>query len=377
MIDTLVIPFPRNGNDIRQYMREPWRTRPFPVPHRYLFPAPTGQPPYGEWQASARGGGVTDQDVGALKRTNLVYLARDAAALPASDPQVVIEHLDAIGAEQAILMPLTRGIAPDVDMGSVICAATNDWLADTWLGEREGEDGGRFLGTIRVNPRDPVAAAREVQRWAGDGRMVQVGVPLEAHAPYGQRAYAPLWETIAELDLPVAVRADGGSGVDFPPGPNGFPHLFIEYASLRSMNFIYHLTSLICEGVLDRHPNLRFVFTDGGHDVLLPLMWRMDMEWPIAKSETPWAAKLPSEYLEPHVRFTTSRLEGPSDPAVAERWRQRSDAAELLMFGSQFPHWTGAAGEPWGHDADPGTRQRVFEDNARRFYRLDRRSAAV
>jgi predicted TIM-barrel fold metal-dependent hydrolase len=340
VIDTLVHPFPRTSGALRDYMPQPWRERPFPEPHRYLFPAPTGDPPYGEWREDARPDG----------------------ALPACEPAIVHRHLDAIGAERAILLPLTRGLLADVDMGNVICRATNDWLAASWL------DDERFAGSIRVNPRDPAAAIAEVERWAGDPRMVQVAIPLEAHQPYGQRHYFPLWEAIAELGLPVAVRADGGSGADFHTTPNGYPHQFAEFAVLYPLNYMYHLSSQIAEGVFERLPDLRFVFTDGGHDVLIPLLWRMDMDWPISKIETPWLRRLPTDYLGAHVRFVTSRLEGPIDAAVAAAWVELSDATTLLLFGSRFPHWTGTAAASWGEGYDDAARRQVLADNATRFY---------
>lgn len=369
MIDATVIPYPRGGDDIRSYMREPWRTRPFPKPQRYLFPAPQGIAPFGEWLPGSReaprdAAATGHLDDGPLAKTNLVYLGRDSE-LPATDPRVVLDHLDSLGAERAILLPLTRGILPNVDLGSVICAATNDWLADQWLGEVDEDR--RFFGTIRVDPRDPAAAVREIERWSGDPRMVQVAVPLEAHAPYGQRAYFPLWEAVAALDVPVAVRSDGGAGTDLPPSPNGYPNTFAEYSSLVGLNYIYHLTSLITEGVFDRLPNLRFVFTDGGHDLLMPLMWRMDMEWPISKSEVPWLDRLPSTYLADHVRFTTSQLEGPADSATDETWLARSRRDELVLFASQYPHWTGITRA----DLRSIESSAVLHENAERFYRLD------
>ncbi len=345
VVDCVLHPAFRRSSDIRQYLPQPWKSRPFPDVQRYVFPAPVGQPPNGEWRP--HGQRPTEQ--------------------AGSDPALMREHLDTIGADRAVLLPLTRGILPDVDLGQAICRATNDWLSETWLGEWNVD--GRFLGSIRVDPRDPGGAIAEVERWSADPRMVQVAVPLEAHQPYGKRAYSPLWECLDALDVPVTVRSDGGSGCDFWPTPNGYPHEFAEYASLFPLNYIYHLTSLIAEGAFERFPKLRVLFADGGHDLLTPLMWRMDMDWASAKSETPWQSRLPTEYLAAHVRFVTSKLEGPTDSSLGNAWLRRTDAERLLMYGSRYPHWTGMDPDETPGPAD--ALEPILSGNAASFYRLE------
>jgi len=183
--------------------------------------------------------------------------------------------------------------------------------------------------------------------------------------------FSKIWAAAAEAKLPVAVRADGGSGADFFPTANGFTTTFAEYASLYPLNYAYHLTSLIAEGVFARLPDLRFVFLDGGHDLLLPLMWRMDLDWAISKSETPWLVTKPSDYLVDHVGFITSRLEGPVDPEVRSEWLEYSDARSLLMFGSHFPHWTTTSPAELSREISEDLTSHVLRRNACEFYGLD------
>jgi uncharacterized protein len=349
VIDICVHPAMRRHDDLRGYMPEPWRSLPIPGSHRYYFPAPTGEPPYGEWLREAR------SDHG----------------LPGSDPETLGRHLRAEGARAAILLPLTRGLLANVTLGSHVCAATNRWLAEEWLslqGTGEQDTGVELRGSIRVEPRDPEAAAAEIARWADHPRMVQVAVPLEAHSPYGQRQYFTIWKTAAEHGLPVAIHPDAGLGTDFFPTPNGYPRQFIEYSTLNPVNFIYHLTSLIAEGVFERLPDLRVVFGAGGQDVLMPLMWRMDMDWPISRIETPWLKRRPSDYLPGHVRFCTSMLEGPEAEELAGPWIGISGAADLLAFGSNYPHWSTMAPADVLPGAPEEVRQRILEGNATAFY---------
>ena len=342
IVDCAVHPSMRHRDEVREYMQEPWRSRPFPGPERYFYPAPMG---------------------------DYCPDAHTPGALPGSDPQAVGRRLfDEMGIDRAVLMPLTRGLLADDDLATAICAATNDWLASTWLGKQNTH--GRFYGSIRVNAGDPDQAVREIERWAGHPAMVQVVVPMQAHRPYGQRVYFPIWEAAARHGLPVAVHADGGAGVDFWPSAAGYYSTFIEYRTLYPTNFAYHLASLIAEGVFDRLEDLVFVFADGAHHMLAPLIWRMDKDWRPTRRETPWTKQLPSTYLRGHVRFCTDPFELPHDPKVLDDWLDITDARDTLLFASNYPYWDRY--DP--REAFPGVgqelRERILAGNALSLYKL-------
>src|ERR1700683_3976160 len=108
IIDAAAHPFPRNPDDIRAYMQEPLAHLRFPGLDGYFYPAPEE-----EYAADLAPGD----------------------GLPGSDPAMAGPHLlDGPGARAAILLPLTRGLLPDLDMASEVCAGTNAWLPDQWLG---------------------------------------------------------------------------------------------------------------------------------------------------------------------------------------------------------------------------------------------------
>ena len=51
--------------------------------------------------------------------------------------------------------------------------------------------------------------------------------------------------------------------------------------------FADQLTSLVCEGVFERFPELRIVLIEGGIAWLPPLMWRLDRAWRLLRAEAP------------------------------------------------------------------------------------------
>ncbi len=372
VIDAVVHPAMPTDNAINDYLDEPYATyltKMAPPSTRHIIPAPTGIPPYGEWLEEARPTDSEDTDdedselVGGYRRR------KGGVALAGSRPGTSLEFLEEGGVDTAILVPLTRGLQPDVDFGSAICAATNRWLAQTWLTD---EAGGRFLGTIRVNPMDPSAAVSEIETWADHPRMIQIGIPTEAHRPYGQRNYLPIWEAAAACGLPVAIKADNGVGVDYFPTMNGLPRTHIEFSAMHRDRTFFHLSSLIAEGVFERLPTLKVVFVDGGFDLTVPLMWRMDMDYPIAYIEVPWLTRMPGEYMETNVRFVMDLLEGPpdDDAALVDEWLERSGGASLLIYGSRYPHWSTMRPVDVAPGSPEHVRRRLLHDNAASWYRL-------
>ena len=138
----------------------------------------------------------------------------------------------------------------------------------------------------------------------------------------------------------MAVHINGGNGVDYAPTFAGHAFTYPGYAAFMPLNSFVHLATLIIEGMFGRHPDLRFVFADGGYDLLTPLMWRLDTFWMSMRDQTPWVDRYPSEYLPDHVRYCSSALDGPTDDSQAERWLDFTDKADLLMYGSSYPHWS-------------------------------------
>ncbi len=336
-VDAAAHPFPRDQDDIRKYMSAPLSNLRFPGLDGYFYP-----PPAEEYRVDFA----------------------PAGGLPGSDPELLSRQLISDGEVSAVvLLPLTRGLLPDVDMATEICKGTNRWLAEEWL----AYDTEHFYGSIRVNPADPDRAIEEIETWADHPQMVQVAVPLQAHQPYGQRNFRPIWESAARHRLPVAVHADNLGGNEYWPTSVGYPLHYIEYAAQYPINYIVHLMSLIAEGVFEDLEDLVFVFADGGIDMLFPLIWRFDSDWRAIRSVTPWVKKTPVDYLPGHVRFCSHRFEGPLDAQERVPWLQAVDAEHLLMYSSNYPSVSFEG--PAAFDSAPaGLRERVLCRNATELY---------
>jgi predicted TIM-barrel fold metal-dependent hydrolase len=155
-----------------------------------------------------------------------------------------------------------------------------------------------------------------------------------------------------------------------PLYPVGNPSHWHDFMAAWPLLFTQHLMSLVFDGAFERHPDLTIVFTEGAFSWVLPSMWRMDAYWNARRSDVPWVKRKPSEYIKDHVRFTTQPLEDPEDTSDYVRFLDWLGADELLMFSTDYPHWS--YDDPaWAMKQFPkAARDRIMYQNALRLYRL-------
>jgi uncharacterized protein len=350
LIDASVHIFFRSNADFRGFMREPFRSRGIPDVAMDWWGRPGGE--YAEAAAD------TGEDH------------------PASDPDATGRQLfGRRGVDVAVLHPMTRGVLPDRHLTSAVLAAHNEMMVSRWLDSGEFAD--RYRGTIRVNPEDISGALREIDRWQDHPRVVQLGVPMQTRELYGKPQFWPLWDAAAEAGLPVAVHLETGTGIGLPPTPSGQPRTYEQYLGFSALNYLYHLMNMIAEGVFERTPKLRVVWADGAADLLTPFIWRMDTFGRPHLEQTPWAPRMPSDYLPGHVYFVQGSLDGPGDVDFAGEWLSFTGKENMLMFGSSYPHWQLNEATALAGSLSPHQRDRVLWRNAAELYGIEIPAAAV
>lgn len=313
VIDASVHIFCKSNKDLRgTFLREPFKSRGFPDYEMDWYGAPGGE--------YAKGTEGPDRQY------------------PGSDPDVVAQHLfEQRDVDIAVLHPMTRGIMPDRHLGTALAAAHNEMLVTRWLDHPEFGD--RFRGTIRVNPDDIAGSLREIEKYKDHPRVVQLGIPLQSRELYGKPQFWPLWEAAVAANLPVAVHIEVGAGIAASPTPSGNTRTYEQYVGFMALNYLYHLMNMIAEGVFERMPTLKFVWADGAADLLTPFIWRMDCFGRPHLEQTPWAPRMPSDYLPGHVYFVQGFLDGPGDVEFAGEWFGFTGKENMVMFGSSYPHW--------------------------------------
>jgi uncharacterized protein len=183
---------------------------------------------------------------------------------------------------------------------------------------------------------DAEAGVKEIERWAGDPRFVQVLMVSRTANPPGQKQYWKIYEAAAAANLPIGVHAFGFGG--YPVTGGGWPSFYIEDMVGHAQSSQAFLTSLVIEGVFERIPNFKLVLIESGFAWLPPLAWRLDKLWNRLKQETPHLKRAPSEYIRESVWLTTQPME---EPQPREHVLDAIDwiGWDRLLFATDYPHW--------------------------------------
>lgn len=264
--------------------------------------------------------------------------------------------LEAFGSTVAIANCLFGGIAlHSPDMAATMCKAVNDWIADQWL-DREP----RLRASILVPPLDPELAVAEIERRAGDSRFVQILLPVMGKDLLGKRCHWPVYEAAVRHRLPVAVHA--GALYHHAPA-TGWGSFNAEDYMAQAFAFESQVLSLVSEGVFQKFPELKFVFSESGVTWLPACLWRFDKTWRGTRAETPWVKEPPSEIVRQHLRFTIQPFDAPEPEAALQRWVDQMESEEMLLFSTDFPHWHFEGTDALPAAANSPLARRILLDN--------------
>ncbi|RIA45500.1 putative TIM-barrel fold metal-dependent hydrolase [Hephaestia caeni] len=219
----------------------------------------------------------------------------------------------------------------DTRLCAVYVAALNAYMVDHWLAEDD-----RFHLAIAVSPHEAELAAAEIERHAGNPRVVAATMPMLA--PHlGSPFYRPIIEAAARHNLTLIVHPGGKEGTILGAPALGAigPRYHGEYECLIWHVAAVNISSIIYDGVFVEFPDLKIAFADFGMDWVGPTMWRLDAEWRALRIDIPWVVEPPSTYLGRNVRIIVGDAEGIPQDALAKLVSLAP--ATSLLFGSNSP----------------------------------------
>jgi uncharacterized protein len=180
-------------------------------------------------------------------------------------------------------------------------------------------------------------AVDEINRVAPDRRFVQVLLLVMNDMPLGKRHYWPIYAAAQKHGLAVGIHA--GSAYRHPVTPIGWPSYYTEDYAAQAAAFQQALSSLICEGVFTKFPDLKVVLLESGFTWLPAHLWRLTKFWRGLRMEVPWLDRAPSEIVKSNVRLTIQPCDGPPTEAMFQTLMEHMDSDELLLFSTDYPHW--------------------------------------
>ncbi|ONH58175.1 amidohydrolase [Frankia sp. CcI49] len=290
--------------------------------------------------------------------------------------------MDEQGLEAIWLFP-SQGVCmegpmqPDIEAAVDIFRAFNRWLDDDWGFAYQN----RIFGVPYLTLSDLDGAIRELEWAIGRGARIVTIRPGPVFTADGTKSPAdpvfdPFWARVAEARLVVTAHAGFDEG--HREVEDAIAHTW-GYASRRragkvsSLAFyepfvdaLMHerrihdfLAALVCHGLFERHPGVRFASIENGGTwvpSLLRVLQRLHSQNPGMFSRSPVDQFHENVWVSPFVEETVAEL-------------ARSVPVERIIFGSDWPHAEGVA-EPKDFlanvtDFPAADQRRIMAENAR------------
>ncbi len=298
-----------------------------------------------------------------------------------------LEELDADGIAAEVIFPQPAGRAapPFYNLfghpldpakpqaAAAGCRAYNRWLADFCAASPQPE---RHAGLALIGIVEDVAATVAEVEWAkraGLRGIVLRSQPLSGPGWHDPR-FEPLWSVCEALEMPI--HTHGGEGLELGDLPGARSIFFTECVWFAHRLF-WHL---LWSGVLERHPNLKLVFTEQFADWVAPLLRNLDRQYAGTISSitlTEGLSMKPSHYWARQCHV------GASFMSREECEVRHEIGVPTIMWGSDFPHdegtWpnTAAALHATFDGVPPAELRAMLGENAIRVYGFDPSLLAV
>jgi predicted TIM-barrel fold metal-dependent hydrolase len=254
------------------------------------------------------------------------------------------EFLEEVGIEQTVLYPtagLSYGKIVNRDWAIAVTRAYNDWLAETYLA-----DSPVFKGMALLPIQEPEAAVEELRRAVT--QLGMLGAMLPSTTFVGHIGQKQLWPIYAEANrLGCCLGVHGGCHEDFNLDDMNV------YAPVHALGHPFgqmvSFAGVVFNGLLDKFPNVRWAFLEGGVAWLLVALERFDRSWETHVDYNPRGELIQlregervSDYVRRHIKEGRIFVgcEG-EEPDLAHAIR--SVGSEPFMFSSDYPHEVNAA----------------------------------
>jgi predicted TIM-barrel fold metal-dependent hydrolase len=260
-----------------------------------------------------------------------------------------LQFMDAQGIAAQVIYPNVLGfggqhstlVDPDLRLAST--QIFNDAMA-----EMQAESGDRMLPMALMPWWDPHLTAREAERCHRLGlRGVNINTDPQLHRDLsgeplpdlGSDFWDPMWEACSDLDMAVNFHVGSSSNNSAEwHGTQGWRSLPRELGGAVSSSMLYHqnarvMGNLICSGIADRYPKIKFVSVESGIGWIPNFLETLDYQC-VEMGGANHLPRLPSEYFQSNFYGTF--------------WFERRNIThniravgiDNVMFETDFPHPT-------------------------------------
>jgi predicted TIM-barrel fold metal-dependent hydrolase len=249
----------------------------------------------------------------------------------ASDPVARLDDMDTDGIDIQVMygsLGLATSTIQDVDYAIAIARACNDYYASFC------EPNPARLKCMATLPiQDIPAAVEELKRAVTEkGHVGATLPPNHDGVDLASGYFHPIFEAAESLGVPISIHWGNGSHLKSAGGERFDTH-FMLHAVGHPVEQMIALANIVCGGVVEDFPNLKFGFLEAGCGWAAYWLERLDEHFERRSREMPRMTKEPSEYFADGNLFLSSEPDERLVPVVAQQV-----GLDAIFYASDYPH---------------------------------------
>ncbi|HKZ79887.1 MAG TPA: amidohydrolase family protein [Pyrinomonadaceae bacterium] len=249
----------------------------------------------------------------------------------AQDPKARLGDLDLEGIDIQLIygsLGLALSALEDKDFAAAMSRACNNYYADFCSVNPERL---RCMATLPL--QDIPASVEEMRRAVKDLGLTGITLPPNVNGKnLDHPDFYPLYEEAQKLRLPIAIHWGNGAYLT-AAGTERFNTHFMTHAVGHTFEQMIAVACIVCGGVAELFPKLRFAFLEAGCGWLPYWMERLHEHYERRTAEVPLMKKDPFEYIADGNCFFATEPDEKMLPAVINVMGD-----DLILFGSDYPH---------------------------------------
>lgn len=336
---------------------------------------------YFSWNIPGRGAfrvGSSPSSKGGVNARENVRLARWRGTMESGEFRSAAARAEVLDAENTYLqvnyptLLLAHPLTGDAALNQALTRSYNNWIADI-----SDQDPDRFKWVTVIDPTDPRAAAKEIERTK---EMGSVGVMV--FGVYEDKAidhpdFEPIWTAAQDTGLPLAIHP-GRSAMALAGTYSDFAEHQFHFSVLMGFKRV------MVSGILDRFPGVTVGFLETGCTWVDFMVEQVDLVVHDARFRAELGATraehdalianglpgmTPDEYIKAGRVFLGFEVDEQMLPYVIERW-----GPDCWVYASDIPHGHRIVDSPGQlmarADVPEHAKQKLLRDNTASFYGL-------
>jgi uncharacterized protein len=251
---------------------------------------------------------------------------------PAEEASAWLGLMDEHGIETAVLFPTraaTLSRLREKDFAVAVARAYNTCVASEYASVSPR------LRPVGVLPlQDPERAAAELRYAVAELGLVSFELSALHPAPgLGDTRYDPIWAEAQRLNVALCIHGSRSPSTDI--GGDRLATFAEVHAYGFTVGILLQFTSMLCQGVPVRFPNLRLAFLENGATWLPYYLDRLDEHWEKrGPEEMPHLSQKPSAIFRQAPLYVSIESGEGLLPEVIDYV-----GADHFLYATDIPHW--------------------------------------